>query len=393
VAYVAKTAVAHLGTDPVSKTPYISPEHFNLERDKIFRRVWLFAARVEELVKAGDFLTKSIDICGTSVLLVKDKDDRIRAFNNVCSHRLARLVFDERGTTPSFTCKYHGWNYGLDGRLRSVPDAANFYDLDHDRCRLTSIPVEIWSGFIFIHLGPEPRESLLDYLGPVTSKLSEHNFTNCTSYVVASAEVGVNWKAMLDNFQETYHLAFVHRFSVGDRAVAAANPMGHPLSFEFFGAHRFMGIWGNPDHKPAKVESIAGKYGGVSGAGATQQTERYKKIRERNWQLDVFGIFPNLLIEVAPTFFYTIELMPVSFNRTRWLTRMYLPKAETAGQRVSQEYHFAAYRDTVAEDLSVLSSLQASMVSSAKDSIHFQANEALCRHSYNMVEKYVNDLR
>jgi Rieske 2Fe-2S family protein len=387
--FVGKEALAHLGTGPVPKMPYVSPEYFKLERETIFRRVWLFAARVEEFANVGDFVTKNFEVCGVSVLLVKGKDSIIRAFHNVCSHRLAKLVADERGVSRSFTCRYHGWNYGLDGSLRSAPDADSFYDISFKDCALTAIKLEIWNGFIFVNFAPTPEQTLLEYLGPMSSKLSEHAFQDCPTSAVVSAEVDVNWKAMLDNFQETYHLAFVHRLSVGDRAFAEDNPLGHPLSFEFFGPHRFMGIWGNPDHKPAKVEGLAASYGGVSGAGASQQTARYKEIRHKNWQLDVHGIFPNLLIEVAPTFFYTIEFTPISFTRTRWTSRMYLPRAESAGHRISQEYHIAAFRDTAIEDLAVLSSLQSSMMSDAKDMLHFQANEALCRHSYNTVQKYV----
>ena len=90
---------------------------------------------------------------------------------------------------------------------------------------------------------------------------------------------------------------------------------------------------------------------------------RYRAIRDPNWQLDVHGIFPNLLLEVAPTFFYAIELIPISPTRTRWISHHYLPKAENPCQRFSQEYNVAAFRDTVAEDLAVLGTLQASMMS------------------------------
>jgi phenylpropionate dioxygenase-like ring-hydroxylating dioxygenase large terminal subunit len=389
MAAAARPDLARFGTGPVSTEPYISPEYFALEREKIFRRVWLFGLRAEEIPQVGDFVVKNFDICDASVLFVRGKDQKVRAFHNVCSHRQAKLVWDERGRQSSFACRYHGWGYNLSGELRSVPDKASFFDLDVNACGLTPIHLDTWNGFVFINFSVHPEQSLAEYIAPIAARLNEHSFADRTSCVVMTAEIDVNWKAMLDNFQETYHLAFIHRFSVGDRAVAADNPFGHPLDFEFFGPHHVMSIWGNPAHEPAPIESLAARFGGVSGAGAMQQTERYRKIRDPNWQLDVHGIFPNLLIEVAPTFFYAIELIPVSPTRTRWISHHYLPRAENACQRFSQEYNMAAFRDTVAEDLAVLGTLQASMRSGAKRTIHFQSHEILCRHSYNTVERYV----
>lgn len=391
MASVPQVDLSRLGTQPVSTEPYISPGFFELERDRIFRRVWLFALRVEEIPEPGDFVVKDFGICGASVLLARGKDENVRAFHNVCSHRQAKLVWEDRGKRSGFTCRYHGWGYGLTGELRSVPDEASFYDLDIEACSLTPIHVDTWNGFVFVNFSTEPEQTLGEYLAPIAAKLNEHSFADRPSCVVLTAEIDVNWKAMLDNFQETYHLSFIHRFSVGDRAVAPANPFGHPLDFRLFGPHHFMSIWGNPAHKPAPIEGLAGQFGGVSGAGATQQTERYRAIRDPNWQLDVHGIFPNLLLEVAPTFFYAIELIPISPTRTRWISHHYLPKAENPCQRFSQEYNIAAFRDTVAEDLAVLGTLQASMMSGARRSIHFQSHEVLCRHSYNTVERYVRE--
>jgi phenylpropionate dioxygenase-like ring-hydroxylating dioxygenase large terminal subunit len=391
MAFVSKAEMSRMGTEPVSTTPYISPHYFALERERIFRRVWLFALRVEEMPDPGDFVVKKFDICGAELLLVRGRDGEVRAFHNVCSHRQARLVWEDRGHQTGFTCRYHGWGYGPAGQLRSVPDADSFFDLDMKTLGLTPVHLDTWNGFIFVNFSARPEQTLAEYLAPIAGKLNEHAFTGCRSCVVLTAEAEVNWKAMLDNFQETYHLGFIHGYSVGDRAVAPDNPYGHPLDFQFFGPHHYMSIWGNPGHKAAPVETLAGNFGGVSGAGAAQQTERYRQIRHPNWQLDVHGIFPNTLIEVAPTFFYVIELMPLTPTRTRWVSHHYLPQARNPCQRFSQEYNMAAFRDTVAEDFAVLGTLQAAMQSGARSTLNFQSHEVLCRHSYNMVREYVGE--
>lgn len=389
--FVRKTDVAHLGDTAVPTGPYYEDAYFEAERARIFRKTWLFFGRQEEIPNPGDYRVREYEVCSASVLVTRDQSGDLRAFHNVCSHRLARLVDTESGSAKGFSCPYHGWRYDLDGSLRSVPDSENFCTLERDDTSLSKITLGEWNGFVFINFDPNPAQSIEEFLGGVSARLSEHDLSSYSSYVVMGAELDINWKCILDNFQETYHLSFVHNLSVGDRSVGNANPTGRPLSFEFFGPHRLMGVWGNPEHKTAPVEGVAVSYGGVISAGATQQTAESMAIRPENWQLDVFGIFPNLLVDIAPTFYFIHEFIPLSAGRTRWTTRMFFPPATSMGQRFSQEYSIAAFRDTVAEDLAILRGQQKSLYSGAKTRFHFQASEAMCRHSFNVIDARVHE--
>ena len=111
-----------LGTGPVSYEDSISPEHYELEREAIFRRTWLNVGRVEQLPRNGSYFTKELDAAGTSVVVVRGTDGEVRAFHNICRHRGNKLVWNDypgeetSGTCRQFTCKYHGWRYALDGR-------------------------------------------------------------------------------------------------------------------------------------------------------------------------------------------------------------------------------------------------------------------------------------
>jgi phenylpropionate dioxygenase-like ring-hydroxylating dioxygenase large terminal subunit len=380
--------IDHIGTEPVPTEPYWSEEYFALERKKLFQRVWLLAGRELQLPGAGDYIVKDIPPAHASVLITRAEDGQLRAFHNVCSHRSAKVVWAEQGHASRFVCKYHGWGYGLNGELRVVPDEANFVGLDKAHCGLTPVSLDVSNGFIFINLDPRPRQSLNEFLSGIDARLAEHAFGEWTSFYQIQSEIPVNWKCIIDNFQETYHLSFVHAVSVADRSVSADNPMGHPLGFEFFGPHRIMGIWGNLEHKPARVESFAIQNGGVISQGATDVARR-DTARHPNWQMDVHGIFPNVMIDVTPSFFLTHEVMPLSVGRTRWTTTVYFPPAQNAAQRVSQEYSVAAFRDTTAEDLAVLSTQQEGLLSGAKQAFNFQANEVLCRHLAANVDEYV----
>ncbi|HZQ86324.1 MAG TPA: Rieske (2Fe-2S) protein, partial [Acidimicrobiales bacterium] len=116
----------HLGTAPVSYEDSISPEHHELECKAIFRRTWLNVGRVEQVPRAGSYFTREIAAARTSVVVVRDTDGNVRAFHNICRHRGNKLVWQDypgeevNGTCRQFTCKYHGWRYGLDGGLNFV---------------------------------------------------------------------------------------------------------------------------------------------------------------------------------------------------------------------------------------------------------------------------------
>src|SRR5262249_15626308 len=101
-----------LGIGPVPVGPCLDPHHFELEREKIFSRVWLNVGRQEEIPKPGDYVVKHLDVCNTSILVVRGKDGAIRAFHNVCRHRGNRLATGCAGNARAFVCGFHGWTYG-----------------------------------------------------------------------------------------------------------------------------------------------------------------------------------------------------------------------------------------------------------------------------------------
>jgi nitrite reductase/ring-hydroxylating ferredoxin subunit len=139
-----------------------------LERDKVFRKTWLNVGRVEQIPCHGDYFVKEIAVCQTSVIVARgqgDNDGQLHAFHNMCSHRGNKVVWDQHGTAQNFTSKFHGWTYGRDGQLKFVPDEDNFFGLQKECLGLTSVAVDVWAGFIFIHLDPSPQETLNDYLG------------------------------------------------------------------------------------------------------------------------------------------------------------------------------------------------------------------------------------
>lgn len=179
----------------------------DLELSRIWHEDWVFAAPVDVVAEAGDFMPVTI---GTQpVILVRGDDLQIRALANVCSHRGAPLV-DEPGRGSRFPCPYHAWTYGTDGALQSVPYTLPD-EIDQDSHQLESFRCETWNGLVFVSLNPDV-ESLADrlelvdpYVRPLAIDRLHHD-----SAGVAAEVWNANWKAVHTNALDSYSHFRVH---------------------------------------------------------------------------------------------------------------------------------------------------------------------------------------
>ena len=206
-----------LGTEPVSYDDSISPEHYELERDAIFGRTWLNVGRVEQLPKAGSYFTKELDAARTSVVVVRGMDGEVRAFHNICRHRGNKLVWTDypaeetSGTCRQFTCKYHGWRYGLRGRAHLRAAGRGVL-----RPRQGRLPARVGAvrGVGGVHLreprSPRTRRRLREYLGELGKGIEGYPFHELTQVHKYRAEIGSNWKLFIDAFTEFYHAPVLH---------------------------------------------------------------------------------------------------------------------------------------------------------------------------------------
>ena len=206
-----------LGTAPISYEDSISPDFYELEREAIFKRAWLNVGRVEQLPRNGSYFTKELAVARTSIIVVRGLDGEVRAFHNICRHRGNKLVWQDypreetAGSCRQFVCKYHGWQYDLDGGCTFVQQESEFFDLDKADYGLVPVHCDVWAGFIFVHLGrDEPSQSLRDFLGPMVTALDGYPFDQMTERYHYQAPVGSNWKIYMDAFQEFYHAPILH---------------------------------------------------------------------------------------------------------------------------------------------------------------------------------------
>jgi phenylpropionate dioxygenase-like ring-hydroxylating dioxygenase large terminal subunit len=155
---------------------YLSRDYALAERDRLWRKVWLQAGRLEDIPDAGDFTT--FDIHDDSIIIVRENADTIRAFHNVCVHRGRKLIDtpagarNARGNKRNFVCGFHGWTYGLDGKCSFIPHQEDWQgSLTEERTSLGAVKVDTWGGWLWINMD-EHSVSLSEWLGVIRNAWS-----------------------------------------------------------------------------------------------------------------------------------------------------------------------------------------------------------------------------
>jgi len=188
---------------------YFDSSVLEQERRAVFGREWLFVGHRRGLSEPGDYL--ACDVAGWCLVVVVDDDGELRAHHNVCRHRAGPLVHAGRGRVPSLVCRYHGWAYGLDGRLRSARDfgAADGFDPEH--VALPGASVDEWRGLVFVNLGLDRAvPPLIEALGTFADECEPYPIEELVPTHEAQHDLACNWKTYADNYLEGYHIPLVH---------------------------------------------------------------------------------------------------------------------------------------------------------------------------------------
>jgi phenylpropionate dioxygenase-like ring-hydroxylating dioxygenase large terminal subunit len=281
---------------------YTDERFFELEKEHILKKSWLFAAHIDEVPEPGSYIVW--ENAGEPILITHTETGAVKAFYNVCSHRGAPVVGDKCGKRMRLTCGYHAWSYSLDGELMSIRDPEDFGEsFDKSSRGLREVRCERFGNLIFVNFDSE-AVTLLDWLGPVADEWKEFGFEHSRLAQRHSWVLDCNWKVAMEANTEVYHVKTIHPSTVAPildcrRNVNTLYPNGHgrmiappPQGFEF------PGVGGGMQNQP-EFESVT-----EIGRTCTQS----------------YGVFPNW---VSPLSQYTLPPLlfwPISINQTLFET-------------------------------------------------------------------------
>ncbi|MEE3080586.1 MAG: SRPBCC family protein [Pseudomonadota bacterium] len=224
---------------------YTSKEFKDQEWTHMWRRVWMIAGMADDCAEPGDFFT--CDLGHEPLLFVRGKGG-INGFYNICQHRGAKLVLQEKGSMDSFSCIYHGWKYGLEGELIEAQDRDDF---ERDPCvhvRLADFRTEIFAGFVWYCLDDD-APGLDDFLGDMKEQLESWQLNDGFRVEHFTVELPCNWKVVIDNFQEGYHIRTLH-----PQLMETVNENKESVQYDLYdGGHSRMILLGcdpSPNFKP-----------------------------------------------------------------------------------------------------------------------------------------------
>jgi len=289
---------------PVAAASYSDPDQWQREMACIFRRVPLLLALGVDLPEPGDYRT--LTVADRPVLLVRGDDGVVRCLLNVCRHRGAKVTTEPCGHARRFICPYHSWSYDRSGRLAGVPDGDLFGDLTAVH-GLIELPCEERLGAVFAILEAGAALDLDDWLGDMQDSLEALRLHDLYPYARTTTLASPNWKLAADGYLDGYHIGFLHKDTIGRKALNNRN------TYDLYGPHARIGF-------------------------ATRRITDIDDLPEDQWQLGdymslVHYVFPNVSISGG----HRGNLM---------LSRLF--PGPTVGESTTVQHHY--YREPVTED-------------------------------------------
>ena len=328
---------------------YLNDEYFKIERERVFFNNWIVVGVSSSVPEIGD--AKPFDLMGVPLLILRDKNNKIRVFHNVCSHRGMILVNEECKLKNTIRCPYHSWSYNFDGELIATPHVGgmNIHEADgfiKSKSNLKEVSTHVWMDLIFININKN-KKNFEESIHPLEqqwskfiSKEDQKLIRHAKDFGYFNMEVQSNWKLAIENYCESYHLPWVH-------------PELNRVS-------------NLKDHY--HIEDISETFSGQGSNKYSQQFDGNKKLSTfPNWPNDLYqnseyvSLFPNVMLGIHVDHFYAFWLEPLSNKNTREHFEMYYVGDESASSDEYKEIrkkNFAFWQEVMNEDVGVIEGMQ-----------------------------------
>ena len=331
-------ARSQLGT-ALAPRLYTDDRLLEAEQRLIFERTWQLAGHVSALPRPGSYLTAWAG--SQPVLVVRDEQQRLRAYRNVCRHRGSRLLSGSGQCKGAIRCRYHGWTYRFDGTLIGVPEGLAFGErLDKQTLGLMPVQIEEMSGLVFVNLVPEATP-LASLVGDLPARLERYRIPSLRPFGASGGTQPANWKVVADNYLEGYHIPIAHPglMRMLDYKHYDAEVHEHYVWFE-------APLRGKPSSN--RLERLYAQL--VTPMPGLAEADR------RVWRY-VF-IYPNTTIDLYPDQVNTWQMLPDGVGRTRDTFGNYRPVDSGARTRFIQWINQRLNTLVLDEDIDLVENVQ-----------------------------------
>lgn len=309
---------AELPDELAEATPpqvYTSPEFLELELDEIFNHEWCCVGRIDDFSEPGNYRTMKIG--RDPVIILRDREGELRAMSNVCRHRMSTLLEGSGKLKGRISCPYHAWTYNLDGQLIG---AAHMRDnFNKKEVCLPQFQIEVWNGWVYVSLDPEAKP-LEPRLEPLTKRLENFRLPEHTTLFRAEEIWDTNWKILVQNFTEGYHLFVAHAKTIEPAMpTRLANSMHGDEGYSLYEQGRV------PGQSYERSSDMP-----LANTGLTQEEEN---------KAVLFGIFPSHVVSVVAERTFWLSLQPYGVDKVKvfWGCDIF-PGSLPEGEGVQEAY-------------------------------------------------------
>lgn len=324
-------------------TCYVDDFFHSWEIENLHRKTWQGVGSVQLLADSGGLIKTTL--AGNPVIIFDDEDGKVRAFYDVCQHRGGPL---ERKESSGLKCRYHGWTYRFDGTLAGTPEFDGVDDFEREKVTLKSIGLVEWQGLLFLNLdpdAPDPQSAFVD----IAKIIAPLDLSSLKLYRRVMYDVKSNWKVYVDNYQEAYHLGYVHE------------GLSNLLDYETYKTEV-------NEHFTLQSSPISDTDKMYSGSGNMAY---------------YFTLFPNFMLNILPGRLQTNLIVPVSANRCQVIFDYYYEDISTpeARDRIEKEIEFSD--EIQREDIEICERVQEGLSTPAYDEGRYSIKREEGLHAFH----------
>ena len=328
---------------------YLEGEYTAIERKKLFEDRWVAVGVASSLPNPGD--AKPFDLLGIPLIILRDKDNKIRVFHNVCSHRGYKLLHKACRLKNVIRCPYHSWSYDLKGDLVATPHLGGINQHEHEdfeksKSNLKEVRSAIWIDLIMVNISnneisfEEYIKTLEDRWSEFWTKEDQQMIYHANDYGYFLLEAKCNWKFAVENYCESYHLPFVHpNLNSYSKIDDHYHIQGLSNRFAGQGTVVYNPRFENDEEFPTFP-------------GWNKKKERYA---------EYVALFPNVMLGIHKDHYYAYWLEPISHNYTKEHMEVYYVGEEAAlsnKYKSLREQNYKQWHSIQSEDLMIIEGMQ-----------------------------------